>query len=99
MRTPPKPVPTATLRVRVTPRASANAVTRFADGVLSLRLTAPPVEGAANAACCQFVAKLLGVSASHVTVKSGHKSRDKALTISSMTQGAVEAACASYEGS
>lgn len=52
---------TAKVSVRVTPRASSNAVSGFRDGVLHLRLTAPPVEGAANEACRAFVAEILGV--------------------------------------
>ena len=44
------------LSVRLTPRASSNAVLRYEDGVLFLRLTAPLIEGAANAACCAYVA-------------------------------------------
>ena len=49
------------LKVRVQPRASRNEVTGWRDGVLSVRLTAPPVEGAANRACRDFLADLLGV--------------------------------------
>lgn len=86
----PEPAP-AMLAVRLTPRASSNAVMRYADRVLFLRLSVPPVEGAANVACCQFVAKLLSVLPSQVSVKSGHKSRDKALAIVGMTQEAVNA--------
>ena len=44
------------LSVRLTPRASSNAVLRYEGGVLFLRLTAPLIEGAANAACCAYVA-------------------------------------------
>lgn len=77
------------LSVRLTPRASSNAVVRYSDGVLSLRLTAPPVEGAANAACCAFVAELLGVRSAQVMVSQGHKSRDKVLTITGLSEETV----------
>jgi len=69
------------LSVRVTPSASHNGLIRYAEGVLYLRLTAPPVEGAANAACCAYVADLLGLRSSQVTVCRGQKSRDKVLLI------------------
>jgi len=58
---------------------------RYEGGVLHLRLTAPPVEGAANAACCAFVASLLGVPKSDVAVKSGHRSREKTLAIEALS--------------
>jgi len=89
----------ATLAVRLTPRASSNAIMRYDHGVLFLRLSAPPVEGAANAACCQFVAKLLGVPPSNVSLKSGHKSRAKTLALAGMTQEAIEAALSLYAAS
>ena len=61
----------------MTPRASRNEVLRYEAGVLHLRLMAPPVEGAANAACCAFVANLQGVPKSDVWVTAGFKSREK----------------------
>ena len=73
------------LSIRLTPRASRNEVLHYEGGVLHLRLTAPPVEGAANLACCAFVADLLGVPKSTVSVKSGHRSREKTLAIESLT--------------
>ena len=81
--------PQTRLSVRLTPRAANNAVVRYADGVLFLRLSAPPVEGAANAACCAYVAHLLGLRPSQVAVSQGHKSRDKALTITGLSEETV----------
>jgi len=69
------------ISVRVTPRASTNAVTGYVDGVLHIRLTAPPVEGAANEACCAFVAGLLGVAKSNVSVSGGAHNRNKVLLV------------------
>ena len=77
------------LSVRLTPRASSNAVLRYEGGVLHLRLTAPPVEGAANAACCTYVAALLGLRPAQVSVSQGYKSRDKVLTVSGLSEEAV----------
>src|SRR5229473_503995 len=75
----------AVLRVRVQPRASRNEVTGWHDGVLHLRLTAPPVEGAANAACRDFLAAWLGVKRSQVALVSGEKSREKRFEVSGLT--------------
>jgi len=80
-------LPPIRLVVRVTPRASSNAVVRYDGTMLFLRLTAPPVEGAANAVCCAFVADLLGLRPVQATVRSGHKSRDKVLEITGLPEG------------
>ncbi|MGO8672131.1 MAG: DUF167 domain-containing protein [Capsulimonadaceae bacterium] len=71
----------ARLSIRVTPRASRNQATAYSDGVLHLRLTAPPVDGAANAACCAFVAEMFDVPKSSVWVVSGAHSRTKVVEI------------------
>ena len=96
-RRPPSPHPEADgeeparLSVRVTPRASRTEVVSYAEGVLHVRLAAPPAEGAANAACCAFVAGLLGLRASQVTVVAGLRSRQKVLATESLSADAVAA--------
>jgi uncharacterized protein (TIGR00251 family) len=64
----------AVLHVRVTPRARRNALGPTEDGVLAVRLAAPPVEGAANKALVAFLAEALGVSKSVLRVESGERS-------------------------
>lgn len=73
------------VRVRVTPRSSRNEIIRYEGGVLHVRITSPPVDGAANIACCEFVAGLLGVPKSSVSVVKGHKSREKTLVVEGFT--------------
>ena len=85
MKAAPDKDPQVALSLRLTPRASSNAVLRYEGGVLHLRLTAPPVEGAANAACCAYVAALLGIRPAQVAVRHGHKSRDKVLAVSGLS--------------
>ncbi|TCH96354.1 DUF167 domain-containing protein [Roseococcus sp. SYP-B2431] len=75
------------LAVRLTPRASRDGVDGVVEGpdgrrMLQLRLTAPPVEGAANAALIAFVAKALGLRKSEVAIVSGQKARIKLLELS-----------------
>jgi uncharacterized protein len=70
------------LAVRLTPRAAHNridGVSVGADGraVLAIRLTAPPVEGAANAALVEFLAEALDLRKTDVSIRSGQKSRLK----------------------
>ncbi|WP_299641833.1 DUF167 domain-containing protein [Devosia sp.] len=76
-----------TLAVRATPKASKTAlgtVMVMPDGrsALSVRVAAPPVDGAANAALIAFFSKRLGVRRSDVTIASGEASRLKLLRIS-----------------
>lgn len=65
------------LAVRLQPRASRNEVTGLHEDRLKLRLTAPPVEGAANAAAQAYLAELFGVAKREVRLISGDKSKDK----------------------
>lgn len=72
---------TLLLRVFVQPRASKNQFCGIHEGELKLRLTSPPVDGAANQCCCEFLAKQLKVPKSSVTIVSGETSRHKRLRI------------------
>lgn len=75
------------LAVRVTTRADRNAlggVIRDADGrpTLRVRLTAPPVEGAANQALIEFLADTLGLRKADIDIRSGATGRSKVLHLS-----------------
>lgn len=72
--------------VRVAPRASRAALLGVHDGSLKIALTAPPVDGEANAALVAFVAKALGVSKSSVAIVRGDKSKNKTLRIAGATR-------------
>lgn len=72
--------------MRLTPRGGRDGVDGVAlspDGSahLKLRLAAPPVEGAANAALIAFLAKALGLCKSDITLIAGEKARLKRLAI------------------
>jgi uncharacterized protein len=73
------------LRVRVTPRASRSAIAGVSDGALLVRLSAPPVDGAANAALVEFLADALGVRRSQVSLLRGATSRIKVVHIDGAT--------------
>lgn len=85
----------AKLSVRVTPRGSKEQVIAWKDGVLSIKLTAPPVEGAANKAATDFLAKLLTVKRSQVTLISGEKSREKTFEIEGLDAAELDRRLAS----
>lgn len=77
------------LPVIVQPRASRNAVAGLQGNVLKLMLTAPPVEGAANAACLRFLADILGVSRARLSVIRGTKARHKLICITDISVAAL----------
>ena len=67
--------------VHVQPRASRNEVCGVQGDELKLRLTAPPVEDAANRLCIEYIAKLLGIAKSRVSIASGARSRHKTIKV------------------
>jgi uncharacterized protein YggU (UPF0235/DUF167 family) len=74
----------ADLRIRVTPRAAADRVGPFDDGVLTVRTTRPPSDGEANARVIRLVARELGVAPSEVQLMAGARARTKRLRIAGM---------------
>lgn len=79
----------AVVVVRVTPRSSQNRIEAQADETLKVWVTAPPVEGEANKAVCEAVAKRLRIAKSRVSVLSGDGSRDKRISIEGISLGEV----------
>ena len=74
-----------TFAVRIHPRAKRDTVTGQLGEALKISLTAPPLEGRANQACIEFLAKLLKVPRSSVTIASGHSSRNKVIRVVGVT--------------
>jgi len=73
------------LVVRVAPRSSLNKIAVLADGSLKVWITAPPVDGEANRALCELIAKRLKIAKSRVAVDAGESGRDKKIRIESMS--------------
>ena len=65
----------------IQPRASRNKIIGLQGGELKVALTAPPVDGAANKACCLFIAKLCSLPRSCVKIIYGETSRHKRLLL------------------
>ena len=80
----------ATFAVKIHPRARKNAITGEIGDALKLSLTAPPREGRANEACIEFLANLLKVPRSSVTIASGQTSRRKVIRVSGISAGEVQ---------
>lgn len=75
--------------VRVQPRASKNEIVGMYGEALKVRLTSPPVDGAANKVCITFFAKYFKVAKGQVEIVAGHKSRDKVIKIVGFSQQQV----------
>jgi len=80
----------ATFAVKIHPRARRNAITGGLGDALKLSLAAPPVEGRANEACIEFLANLLKVPRSSVTIASGLRSRRKVIRVSGISADEVQ---------
>ena len=70
----------------IQPRSSKNEVTGIYNNALKIRLTSPPVDGAANKACIRFFSKLLGVGPSEISIVQGFSSRNKTIEVIGLTE-------------
>jgi uncharacterized protein YggU (UPF0235/DUF167 family) len=84
------------LAVRIQPRAGADAVSGIRAGRLRIRIAAAPVEDAANARLCRYIAGLFDVPVGAVRLLQGNRSRDKLLAIDGVQ--ALPAALAALTG-
>ncbi len=73
------------IAVRVQPRASRNRVDGIHNGRVKIRLSAPPVDNAANNALVEFLAKVLGVPKRNIALVRGHRARDKVVEVEGIT--------------
>jgi uncharacterized protein (TIGR00251 family) len=83
---------TVRIRVLVQPRAATSEAAGMHDGCWKIRVAAPPVDGAANEALIEFLAKRLGIAKSRVWVAAGAGARRKLVEIEGVALAAVEAA-------
>lgn len=73
------------ISVKVQPRSSRNAIEQTPANDLKIYLTAPPVDGAANQACIDLLAKSLHLPKSSFSLLAGQKSRNKVFMIQGIT--------------
>lgn len=78
------------IKVRVQPRAVKNEISGLFGDALRLRLTAPPVDGAANAACIDFFARLFRIPRQQIEIISGHTGRNKIIKVYGIKRDEVE---------
>ena len=75
-----------TFDIQVIPHASRAELVGVQDSALKVKVTAPPVEGAANEACIKLLAKELGLKKSQMEISSGAKSRKKTVMIKDISK-------------
>ncbi len=79
----------ARISVRVYPGAAGNEVTGFANGVLLVKISAPPVRGKANRELVAFLSRLLNVSQDRVNIVRGNTGRSKIVAIDGWSKEAA----------
>jgi uncharacterized protein (TIGR00251 family) len=67
------------VRLHVVPRAKRCEISGTHNGALKVKVSAPPVDDAANRAIIEFFSTLLQIPKSRITILAGRKSRDKTL--------------------
>ncbi len=76
--------------IHVNPHASKACIAGIADGTLKVKVTAPPVEGAANEACILLLSKKLGLRKSQMTISAGARGRKKTILVSGISRADFE---------
>lgn len=79
----------AKLLVRIQPNASRNKLLGLKQGVLSIRIVAPPVRGKANQELVKYLADVLGIAKSRIIIQKGATSKKKLLSIGGLSQDRV----------
>jgi len=79
----------ARISLHVYPNAPRNEIVGFTDGVLGVKVAAPPVKGQANRELVAFLSRLLGVSKGSLAILKGHTSRNKLIAVSGFSQEEV----------
>ena len=76
--------------IHVNPHASRAQITGIQEGLLKVKVTAPPVEGAANEACVEMLAKKLGLRKSQLKISAGVRGRKKTILVSDISKAILE---------
>jgi uncharacterized protein (TIGR00251 family) len=77
------------LAVKVQPNAGRNELLRFQDGVLHIRVAAPPTKGKANKELIEFLSGILGVGRGYLKISKGMTSQRKVIDIDGLTRSQV----------
>ncbi len=78
-----------TFHLRLTPRSTRNVVVGWEGEVLRARVSAPPLDGRANAALIKLLSRVLGIPARDVRLIRGVRGRDKTVQIHGLSDAEV----------
>lgn len=73
-----------TLTIQIQPRAKRSEVLGFTDGILKLKIAAPPIEGKANKEVIDYLSDILDIPKSNIDIEHGHTSKIKAIAINGL---------------
>ena len=79
-----------TIECYVTPRAAKNKIKGERNGALAIALNAPPVEGKANEALIEFIAEILSIPKSRISIIRGETSRNKLVFVKGIAKKKAE---------
>ena len=88
----------ARISLLVYPNAARNEVLGFTEGVLRVKVTAPPAKGKANKELIAFLGQLLDVGKGSINIIKGHTSRNKLIAIDGLSQEEVMRRLSSSSG-
>ncbi len=80
------------IAIRLTPKSARDKVLGPHGDAIKIAITAPPVEGKANAHLIKFLSKRLKVAKSAITIASGELSRDKLVDVTGLSAEAARSA-------
>lgn len=77
------------IKVRVYPNAAKNEIAGYSEGVLRIRVAAPPVKGKANQELVSFLSRLLDISKGSVRILKGHTARNKLIAVEGLDSDSI----------
>jgi len=78
-----------TLTVHIQPRAKRSEVLGFTDGILRLKIAAPPIEGKANKEVINYLSDILDIPKSSIDMEHGHTSKIKVIAINGLDRESI----------
>ncbi len=77
------------LTVIVQPNAGRNQIKDYREGILYLKIAAPPTEGKANRELVGYLGEILGIAKSRISVEKGLRAKKKLISIGGMSPGQI----------